>query len=114
MKKEEKEIGTGIIPVTEKKEISLDELLANNKKYQSEYDKKVTQAMNTRLNNERKKWEEKQKNKLKETEKSAKINASKKKKCELEQWKTRARKAEKQNLINKLKFETIKQICNTN
>ena len=64
MEEEKKETGTEITPETEpKKEITLDELLASNKKYQSEYDKKVAQAMNTRLDNERKKWEEEQKNK---------------------------------------------------
>lgn len=109
---EEEKQGTGaeITPETEpEKEISLDELLASNKKYQSEYDKKVAQAMNTRLDNERKKWEEEQKNKLEEAEKLAKMDADEKKNYELEQWKTRAEKAEKQNSINELKSETIKQ-----
>ena len=65
--------------------------------------------MNTRLDNERKKWEEEQKNKLEEAEKLAKMDADEKKNYELEQWKTRAEKAEKQNSINELKSETIKQ-----
>lgn len=110
MEEEKKETGAEITPETEsEKEISLDELLASNKKYQSEYDKKVAQAMNTRLDNERKKWEEEQKNKLEEAEKLAKMDADEKKNYELEQWKTRAEKAEKQNSINELKSETIKQ-----
>jgi len=88
---------------------TLDELLASNKEYQSEYDKKVAQAMNTRLENERRKWEEEQKNKLAEAERLAKMDADEKKDYELSQWKERAEKAEKQNAINQLKSETIKQ-----
>ena len=46
MEEEKKETGAEITPETEpEREISLDELLASNKKYQSEYDKKVAQAM---------------------------------------------------------------------
>lgn len=100
---------TGADNATENNEISLDELLSSNKKYQSEYDKKVTQAMNTRLENERKKWEEEQQNKLAEAEKLAKMDSDEKKNYELEQWKSRAEKAEKQNSISELRTETIKQ-----
>ena len=71
---------------------TLDELLASDKDYQSEYDKKVTQAMNTRLDNERKKWEEEQKNKLAEAEKLAKMDEEQKKNYEIAQWKERAEK----------------------
>ena len=88
---------------------TLDELLASDKDYQSEYDKKVTQAMNTRLDNERKKWEEEQKNKLAEAEKLAKMDEEQKKNYEIAQWKERAEKAEKLNAISQLKSETIKQ-----
>lgn len=111
MEEENKGTGAENTPETEpeKKEISLDELLASNKKYQSEYDKKVAQAMNTRLDNEKRKWEEEQKNKLEEAEKLAKMDADEKKNYELAQWKARAEKAEKQNSINELKSETIKQ-----
>lgn len=97
---------TGAEDATEK---TLDELLASNKKYQSEYDKKVAQAMNTRLDNERKKWEEEQKNKLAEADKLAKMDEDQKRNYELEQWKSRAEKAEKQNAISELKSETIRQ-----
>ena len=88
---------------------TLDELLASDKDYQSEYDKKVTQAMNTRLDNERKKWEEEQKNKLAEAEKLAKMDEEQKKNYKIAQWKERAEKAEKLNAISQLKSETIKQ-----
>lgn len=116
MENEEKKVGAEATTeqdktdnIVENKEISLDELLASNKKYQSEYDKKVTQAMNTRLDNERKKWEEEQKSKLAEAEKLAKMDEDQKRAYELEQWKTRAEIAEKRNSINELRSETIKQ-----
>ena len=108
----EENVGT---EVTTQKEVetttkkTLDELLASDKDYQSEYDKKVTQAMNTRLDNERKKWEEEQKNKLAEAEKLAKMDEEQKKNYEIAQWKERAEKAEKLNAISQLKSETIKQ-----
>lgn len=77
---EKEYIGSGAENISETEcknnEISLDELLASNKKYQSEYDKKVAQAMKTRLDNERKKW---------------------------------VKNVEKQNSIDELKSETIKQ-----
>lgn len=44
-----------------------------------------------------------------EAEKLAKMDADEKKDYELAQWKERAEKAEKQNAINQLKSETIKQ-----
>ena len=54
----EENVGTEVttqneVETTTKK--TLDELLASDKDYQSEYDKKVTQAMNTRIDNEHKK-----------------------------------------------------------
>ena len=108
----EENVGTEVttqneVETTTKK--TLDELLASDKDYQSEYDKKVTQAMNTRLDNERKKWEEEQKNKLAEAEKLAKMDEEQKKNYEIAQWKERAEKAEKLNAISQLKSETIKQ-----
>lgn len=108
----EENVGTEVttqngVEITTKK--TLDELLASDKDYQSEYDKKVTQAMNTRLDNERKKWEEEQKNKLAEAEKLAKMDEEQKKNYEIAQWKERAEKAEKLNAISQLKSETIKQ-----
>lgn len=110
---EENTVGTEV--TTEQTEVetttkkTLDELLASDKDYQSEYDKKVTQAMKTRLDNERKKWEEEQESKLAEAERLAKMDEEQKKSYELQQITDRATKAELALNAYKLKDETIKQ-----
>lgn len=110
---EENKVGTEVtteqtkVETTTKK--TLDELLASDKDYQSEYDKKVTQAMKTRLDNERKKWEEEQKSKLAEAERLAKMDEEQKKSYELQQITDRATKAELALNAYKLKDETIRQ-----
>ena len=105
--------GTGAVaeptttePTTRK---TLDELLSEDKEYQSEYDKKVTQAMNTRIANERIKWEEEQKSKLAEAERFAKMSEDEKQKELLGKETARADKAERDLNAYKLKDETIRQ-----
>ena len=57
-KKVEEKITTkksGIATITEEKKKTLNEILAEDKELQSQYDKKITQALKTAKNN----WEEK-------------------------------------------------------
>lgn len=95
---------TGANQATEISKKSFEELL-QDKDYQSAFDKKITQSLQTAKT----KWEEEQRTKLAEAEKLAKMDADEKKNYELTQWKERAEKAEKQNSINLLKSETMKQ-----
>lgn len=110
MENEEKEVGaeaitenTGADKATEKRK-SFEELL-QDKEYQSAFDKKIAQSLQTAKT----KWEEENKTKQAEAEKLAKMDEDQKRDYELEQWKTRAEKAEKQNAIDNLRTETIKQ-----
>lgn len=56
-KVEEKTKKSGTIIVTEEKKKTLNEILAEDKELQSQYDRKITQALKTAKNN----WEEKNK-----------------------------------------------------
>ena len=112
MEEENKEVGaeaTTQNEVENTSKMTFEELLASDKEYQSEYDKKVAQAMKTRLDNERKKWEEEQKNKTEQAERMAKMSEEEKHKELLRTEKERADKAEKTLNAYKLKDETIRQ-----
>lgn len=117
MEKEEKEkVGadatiqenTGADKATETK-IDYAEMMKTNKEFQSFVDSQKTQAMQTAVANAKAKWEEDNKTKQAEAEKLAKMDEEQKRNYELEQWKQRAEKAEKQNAIDNLRTETIKQ-----
>lgn len=110
MENGEKEVGvqattleTGTAKVTENKK-TFDELL-QDKEYQSAFDKKIAQSLQTA----KAKWEEDNKNKQAEADKLAKMDEEQKKSYELEQEKARANKAETELNAYKLKDETIRQ-----
>lgn len=115
MENEEKEVGagattenTGADKATETKKKTLDELLAEDKELQSQYDKKVTNSLKTA----RTTWEEENRTKREEAEKLAKMDEDQKKDYELQQITERANKAEKALNAYKLKDETIRQANN--
>lgn len=95
------ETGTAEGTVTKK---SFEELL-EDKDYQSAFDKKVTQSLQTA----RAKWEEETKTKQAEAERLAKMDEDQKRSYELEQEKERANKAESELNAYRLKDETIRQ-----
>lgn len=99
---------TGADNATEAK-IDYAEMMNTNKEFQSFVDSQKTQAIQTAVANARAKWEEDNKTKQAEAEKLAKMDEEQKRNYELEQWKERAEKAEKQNAIDNLRTETIKQ-----
>lgn len=86
---------------------TFDELL-KDKEYQSAFDKKITQSLQTA----KAKWEEELQTKKAEAEKLAKMDEDQKKSYELEQERTRANKAEIALNAYKLKDETIRQASN--
>lgn len=107
---EEKEVGAeattenaGTAEVTEVKK-SFDELL-QDKEYQSAFDKKIAQSLQTA----KAKWEEDNKTRQAEAERLAKMDEDQKRNYELEQEKARANKAESELNAYKLKDETIRQ-----
>lgn len=82
MEDEQKEVGAeattkdaGAIEATETRKKTLDELLAEDKELQSQYDKKVTNSLKTAKTT----WEEENKNKQEEAEKLAKMDEDQKK-----------------------------------
>lgn len=93
--------GAGNATVTKK---SFDELL-QDKEYQSAFDKKIAQSLQTA----RAKWEEDSKTKQAEADKLARMDEDQKRNYELEQEKARANKAESELNAYKLKTETIRQ-----
>lgn len=99
---------TGVDNTTETKKKTLDELLAEDKELQSQYDRKVTNSLKTA----RTTWEEENRTKKEEAEKLAKMDEDQKKSYELEQERTRANKAEIALNAYKLKDETIRQASN--
>lgn len=110
MEDEKKEVGaeatienTGTTEVTETKK-SFEELL-QDKEYQSAFDKKIAQSLQTA----KVKWEEENKSKQVEAEKLAKMDEEQKRTYELEQEKARANKAESELNAYRLKDETIRQ-----
>lgn len=56
--------------------MTFDQMLASNKDYQSEFDRRVSQGIETRLRNERAKWEQQQRDDLTEAEKLASMTAA--------------------------------------
>ena len=112
MEDEKKEVGadattnnTGTENVTEQKKKTLDELLAEDKELQSQYDKKITNSLKTA----RTTWEEENRTKQVEAERLAKMDEDQKKSYELQQANARASKAENELNAYKLKDETIRQ-----
>lgn len=110
MDDEKKNVGTevttdnaGANNATETKK-SFDELL-QDKEYQSAFDKKIAQSLQTA----RTKWEEDNKTKQAEAERLAKMDEDQKRNYALEQEKARANKAESELNAYKLKDETIRQ-----
>lgn len=110
MNDEEKNVGaeattdnTGAKGATVTKK-SFDELL-QDKEYQSAFDKKIAQSLQTA----RAKWEEDSKTKQAEADKLARMDEDQKRSYELEQEKARANKAESELNAYKLKTETIRQ-----
>jgi uncharacterized membrane-anchored protein YjiN (DUF445 family) len=99
---------TGTTEVTETKK-TLNELIEADKDLQSQFDKAKSDSIKTAIANERIKWEAEQTAKKEEADKLAKMDADQKMNYELEQWKARAEKAEKENSVSKLQSETIKQ-----
>lgn len=112
MEEENKNVGseettknTGTEQVTEQKKKTLDELLAEDKELQSQYDKKITNSLKTA----RTTWEEENRTKQAEAERLAKMDEYQKKDYELQQIQERANKAEIALNAYKLKDETIRQ-----
>ena len=112
MEDEKKEVGadattnnTGTENVTEQKKKTLDELLAEDKELQSQYDKKITNSLKTA----RTTWEEENRTKQVEAERLAKMDEDQKKSYELQQANDRASNAESELNAYKLKDETIRQ-----
>lgn len=112
MEEENKNVGaeettknTGTEQVTEQKKKTLDELLAEDKELQSQYDKKITNSLKTA----RTTWEEENRTKQAEAERLAKMDEDQKKDYELQQIQERANKAEIALNAYKLKDETIRQ-----
>lgn len=110
MDDEKKDVGTevttdnsGAEKATEPKK-SFDELL-QDKEYQSAFDKKIAQSLQTAKT----KWEADNKTKQAEAERLAKMDEDQKRSYELEQEKARANKAESELNAYKLKDETIRQ-----
>lgn len=90
------------------KEMSFDELLASNPKYQSAFDKKVASSNETAINNAKDKWERDYIEKQSEAEKLSKMKDNEKHEYELE--KERKARIESDSKLNAylLKDEGIK------
>lgn len=93
---------SGADKATETKK-TLKELLAEDKELQSQYDKKVTEALNTA----RKSWEEDSKTKMAEAEKLAKMNREEKDKYEREKLEAEIATLKKKDNARTLKDEAI-------
>lgn len=112
MEEEKKDVGTevttentGTEQVTETKKKTLDELLAEDKELQSQYDKKVTNSLKTA----RSTWEEETRTKKEEAEKLAQMDENQKKDYQLQEALKRATEAEKRLSARDLEAETLKQ-----
>lgn len=112
MEEEKKDVGTeattanaGTEQVTETKKKTLDELLAEDKELQSQYDKKVTNSLKTA----RSTWEEENRTKKEEAEKLAQMDENQKKDYQLQEALKRANEAEKRLSARDLEAETLKQ-----
>lgn len=113
MEEEKKDVGTeevttentGTEQVTETKKKTLDEILAEDKELQSQYDKKVTNSLKTA----RSTWEEESRTKKEEAEKLAQMDENQKKDYQLQEALKRATEAEKRLSARDLEAETLKQ-----
>lgn len=85
------------------KALTLDELLASNKELQSQYDKKVTGALNTA----KKTWEEDKSKEMAEAEKLAKMSRDEKDKYEREKLVAEIAELKKKDNARALKDEAI-------
>lgn len=113
MEEEKKDVGTeevttgstGAEKATETKKKTLDELLAEDKELQSQYDKKVTNSLKTARNT----WEEESRTKKEEAEKLAQMDEEQKKDYQLQEALKRASEAERKLSARDLEAETLKQ-----
>lgn len=96
---------TGADNATEDKKKTLDELLAEDKELQSQYDLKVTNSLKTAKTN----WEKELEDKKAEAEKLAKMSEAEKKNLQLEEAIKRATEAESKLNARDLEAETLKQ-----
>lgn len=103
-----KQENNNVVESTTTSEKTFDEIL-EDKKYQSEYDRRLRQASDTAVTNARKKWEEEQKIKNAEAEKLAKMNEEQKISYEMEQITKRAIEAENKLNAHELKDEAVRQ-----
>ena len=102
-----------IIPSTEEKAgedkpMTFDELLSSNKDYQSAYDKKITDATKTAVNNALNKWKIQQSEDASEAERLATMSEKEKTEYKLQQQVKRADEAEKKLSAFNLKQEAQK------
>ncbi len=103
MEQEEKEVAEPEAPI-----LTFDEIL-EDKNYQSEFDKRVSKAIETAVGNAKTKWEEDKKAEKIEAEKLAEMNEIQKKDYEIERLnKELAKRDEKQEADN-LEKEALKQ-----
>lgn len=96
---------TGADNATENKKKTLDELLAEDKELQSQYDLKVTNSLKTAKTN----WEKELEDKKAEAEKLAKMSEEEKKNLQLKEAIKRATEAESKLNARDLEAETLKQ-----
>lgn len=96
---------TGADKATDTKKKTLDELLAEDKELQSQYDTKVTNSLKTAKTN----WEKELENKRAEAEKLAKMSEEEKRNLELQEAIKRANEAESKLNARDLEAETLKQ-----
>lgn len=99
---------TGADNATENQKKTLDELLAEDKELQSQYDLKITNSLKTAKTN----WEKELEDKKAEAEKLAKMSEEEKKNLELQEAIKRAIEAESKLSARDLEAETLKQAGN--
>ena len=92
----------------EKKEQTLDEILASNPKLQSEYDKKVASSIETATNNAKSKWDKEQADKVAESQKLAQMDEIQKKDYEIETLKRDLAERDAKQQASDLMTEAIK------
>lgn len=96
---------TGADNATGNQKKTLDELLAEDKELQSQYDLKITNSLKTAKTN----WEKELEDKKAEAEKLAKMSEEEKKNLQLEEAIKRATEAESKLNARDLEAETLKQ-----
>lgn len=92
----------------EKKEQTLDEILASNPKLQSEYDKKVASSIETATINAKSKWDKEQADKVAESQKLAQMDEIQKKDYEIETLKKDLAERDAKQQASDLMTEAIK------